>query len=138
VLTYEMLSRLPFPRDLRNVPLYASCHHERPNGEGYHRGLKNGEIPLQARIIAVADVFEALTAPDRPYKKPLSLSTALSIMVKAGRNRELDPDLVELFLSAKLYLPYGQKYMTPGNLDLENLPPCPEELLRGENHAKRI
>ena len=128
-LTFKLLSRLPFPRDLKNVPFYASSHHEKLNGQGYPRGLKGDEIPLQARLIAVADVFEALTAPDRPYKKPMPLSTALKILAQAAKKQELDSQVVELFLREKIYSPYGEKHLAPSSLDWENIPESPAELL---------
>ena len=70
-LSYELLDVFPYPEHLKQVPFYAGCHHEKLNGEGYPNGYKEEQLPLQARIIAIADVFEGLTAPDRPYKKPL-------------------------------------------------------------------
>ncbi|RMF94219.1 MAG: GAF domain-containing protein [Nitrospinota bacterium] len=101
--TKDMLSKIPFTKNLRNVPLYAGAHHEMLDGSGYPEGLKGEQIPLQARILAVVDVYEALTAPDRPYKKPMPAEQALQVLrSEAGRGR-LDKDLVELFIEERVY-----------------------------------
>ena len=92
-LSYELLDKLPYPEHLKQVPFYAGCHHEKLNGEGYPNGYKEEQLPLQARIIAIADVFEGLTAPDRPYKKPYKLSKALKILKFMVNDGEIDPTL---------------------------------------------
>ena len=84
-LSYELLDKLPYPDHLKQVPFYAGCHHEKLNGEGYPNGYTENQLPLQARIIAIADVFEGLTAPDRPYKEPYKLSKALNILFSGGK-----------------------------------------------------
>lgn len=116
-VTKKMLSQLPFPKKLRNVPLYAGAHHETINGKGYPLGLKGSEIPLQARILALADIFEALTAFDRPYRKGKTLSEALSIMSFMVKDGHIDTDLYDLFIREKIYLDYAQKHLSPEQID---------------------
>jgi HD-GYP domain-containing protein (c-di-GMP phosphodiesterase class II) len=106
-VAFKMLSQLPFPKKLHNVPLYASEHHEKLDGSGYPKGLTLINLPLQSRIIAVADIFEALTARDRPYRKPIDVSQALKIMDFMKKDNHIDPDIYELFVGTKLY----EKYM---------------------------
>lgn len=106
-VAYKMLSQLPFPKKLRNVPVYASEHHEKLNGSGYPDGLTSKNLPLQSRIIAVADIFEALTARDRPYRKPMHISQALKIMDFMKKDNHIDPDIYDLFVESRLY----EKYM---------------------------
>lgn len=121
-LTYKMLSQLPFPKKLRRVPEFAAAHHECLNGTGYPFGLKEDQIPLQSRIIALADVFEALTAKDRPYKKAKSLSEALKILSFMVKDRHIDPNLFEFFVKEKIYLDYAKKELSPAQIDTEDLP----------------
>ncbi len=102
-MTYKMLSELPFPKKLKQIPIFAAYHHERIDGKGYPKGVKGEEIPLQARIIAVADIFEALTARDRPYKRALTTSEAVEILIQLGKSGHLDPDLVAFFVEHRLY-----------------------------------
>jgi HD-GYP domain-containing protein (c-di-GMP phosphodiesterase class II) len=102
-VTKKMLDKIPFTKKLKNVPLYAAGHHECPNGKGYPLGLKGDELPIQARIMAIADFYEALTAPDRPYKKALPQDVALDIANKVAKENRLDKDLFDLFLSNKIY-----------------------------------
>jgi HD-GYP domain-containing protein (c-di-GMP phosphodiesterase class II) len=108
-VTYKILTHLPFPRKLINVPEYASGHHEKLDGSGYPRHLKAENMSLQARILAVADIFEALTARDRPYKKPMLLSQALEIMCRMKDDNHIDPDIYNLFIENKLYEKYFLK-----------------------------
>ena len=115
-LSYELLDKLPYPEHLKQVPFYAGCHHEKLNGEGYPNGYKEEQLPLQARIIAIADVFEGLTAPDRPYKKPYKLSKALKILKFMVNDGEIDPNLFRLLITKKLYLKYAHE-----NLDSEQI-----------------
>ncbi len=111
VFTKKILEPLPFPRSMSRVPEFAAMHHEKLDGSGYPEGLSGEAIPLQARILAVADVFEALTARDRPYKKPMSLEKALQIMGFMKKDRHLDPDLVDFFIQNKIYEKYSVKYL---------------------------
>jgi HD-GYP domain-containing protein (c-di-GMP phosphodiesterase class II) len=113
-----MLCQLPFPKKLRNVSYYASSHHERIDGAGYPFGLKGNEIPLQGRIIALADIFEALTAKDRPYKKEKTLSEAIKIMGYMVKDNHIDRDLFELFIKERIHLDYAKKELTPSQIDM--------------------
>ena len=117
VATIKMLEKLPYPKALRNVPLLAGAHHERMDGSGYPKGLTREEIPVQGRIIGVADVFEALTAKDRPYKKGKTLMEALRIMGAMCEEGHLDPDLVDVFIDDKVYLRYAEQHLDPEQID---------------------
>jgi HD-GYP domain-containing protein (c-di-GMP phosphodiesterase class II) len=118
VQTIIMLEKLPYPRHLREVPLLAGCHHETMDGRGYPKRLTSAGMPLAARMMAIADIFEALTASDRPYKKAKTLSEALRIMQYMKEDRHIDPDLFELFLSSGVHLDYGRRFLRPEQLDL--------------------
>lgn len=116
-MTIRMLESLPWPRDLHNVPEYAGGHHERMDGKGYPRGLRGDQMSLQARMMAIADIFEALTAKDRPYKTGKSLSESLRILGGFKERQHIDPDLFDLFVRRKVYLEYANKYMDPAQID---------------------
>jgi HD-GYP domain-containing protein (c-di-GMP phosphodiesterase class II) len=118
-VTYRMLRELPYPEHLKNIPDIASSHHETLDGKGYPRGLHDAELSIQARIIAIADIFEALTASDRPYKKAKTLSETLGIMNNMQKNRHIDPDLYQLFVEHKLYLKYAKEYLKPEQVDID-------------------
>jgi HD-GYP domain-containing protein (c-di-GMP phosphodiesterase class II) len=118
VETIRMLEALPFPRHLRRVPEYAGAHHERMDGKGYPKGLYAGDLSIPARMMAIADVFEALTADDRPYKKAKKLSEAMRIMGAMKRDHHLDPELFDLFVRSKTYLRYAEKYLAPDLRDV--------------------
>ncbi|PLX79987.1 MAG: phosphohydrolase, partial [Desulfuromonas sp.] len=117
VATINMLESLPFPKHLRNIPQIAGAHHERLDGKGYPNGLLSEEIPLQGRMLALADIFEALTASDRPYRTPVPLSKALTIMGYMIKEGHLDPELFRLFIDRQLYSGYAEKYLTPEQID---------------------
>ncbi len=117
VRTIKMLESLPFPRHLKNVPEIAGGHHERMDGKGYPRGLTREEMSVQARLMGIADIFEALTAADRPYKKPMTLSQALDILGKMKLDGHIDPDLFDIFVEQKVYLDYALKYLRPEQID---------------------
>lgn len=119
VMTYRMLSQLPFPKKLSRVPVYAASHHERLDGTGYPRGLKDAELPLQSRILALADIFEALTAADRPYKKGKTLSEALKIMGFMAKDRHIDKDLFDFFINEGIHLEYARRELQPHQVDVE-------------------
>ncbi len=124
LVTSEMLDELTFPKKYRNVPLYASSHHEKLNGKGYPRQLEESNLPLQARIISIADLYEALTASDRPYKKGKTLSETMRIMGFMAKDREIDKDILDLFIDTKLYLDYAEEYLKPeqiDNIDVEKI-----------------
>jgi len=116
-ITYRMLSQMPFPKKLKNVPDYASSHHELLNGEGYPQGLKGDEISLQARILALADVFEALTASDRPYREGNTLSQALKILGFMVKDNQLDHDIYNLFVNEKIYIDYARRELCASQID---------------------
>lgn len=117
VQTIRMLEALPFPRNLRRVPEYAGGHHERMDGTGYPRGIYAGDMSVPARIMAIADVFEALTATDRPYKKGKPLSEAMSIMGKMKRHNHLDPALFDLFVQSGVYRRYAEHFLPRALID---------------------
>jgi len=115
--TIAMLEALPWPRHLARVPEYAGGHHERMDGGGYPKGLTSAQMPLPARMICIADVFEALTAPDRPYKAAKSLSESLAILGRMREGGHVDPDLFDVFVRRKVYRDYAAKYMNPAQID---------------------
>ena len=121
-VSIKMLSQLPFSRKLKKVPDYAGGHHECLNGRGYPRGLTAERLPLQARIMAIADVFEALTARDRPYKKPMPLSQAFRILLAMAKEGSLDPDVVELCLKEGVLLEYARRELNPDQIDVTQVP----------------
>ncbi len=117
VATIKMLEALPWPKHLRNVPEFAGGHHERMDGKGYPKGLTKDQMSLQARMLGLADVFEALTAADRPYKSGKTLSEALKIMGFMKRDHHIDPDLFQIFIQDRLYLKYAEKFLNPNQID---------------------
>lgn len=117
-VTVRMLESLPWPRHLRNVPEYAGGHHERMDGKGYPRGLRGEQMSVQARLMAIADIFEALTACDRPYKKGKMLSESLDILGKFALNGHIDPQLFDIFIRSKVYSEFAQQHMDPRQIDV--------------------
>jgi HD-GYP domain-containing protein (c-di-GMP phosphodiesterase class II) len=117
VATIKMLESLPWPKHLQRVPEYAGGHHERMDGKGYPKGLKRDEMSVQARIMGIADIFEALTARDRPYKEGMKLSQALSILANFSKNGHIDPDLFDVFVQQKVYLQYAEQYLNASQID---------------------
>ncbi len=117
VVTIKMLESLPWPRHLKNVPEYAGGHHERMDGKGYPRGLTREQMSVQARVMGIADIFEALTAKDRPYKKGKTLTESLTILGKLKLNGHIDPDLFDIFMHEKVYLDYAQQFLHPEQID---------------------
>jgi HD-GYP domain-containing protein (c-di-GMP phosphodiesterase class II) len=117
VQTISMLEALPFPRNLQRVPEYAAGHHEKMDGSGYPRGLYAGDMSVPARLMAIADVFEALTAQDRPYKSAKKLSETMKIMGAMKRDNHLDPDLFDLFVSTGVYRDYAKRYLPVALID---------------------
>jgi len=115
--TIKMLEALPWPRHLSNVPEYAGGHHERMDGKGYPRGLTREQMSIQARIMGIADIFEALTAKDRPYKPGKTLSESLEILGKFKLNGHIDPDLFDVFVREKVFLRYAQQFLDPEQID---------------------
>ena len=117
VQTIKMLSSLPFPEELKNVPNIAGNHHEQLDGTGYPRGLKREQLSIQDRILAIADVFEALTAADRPYKVAKTLSESLQILAFMVKDEHLDGALFKLFVDSKAYLDYAKRHLKPEQID---------------------
>ena len=117
VQTLIMLSELPFPKHLRNVPAIAAGHHEEMDGTGYPKRLHREEMSPQARMMAIADIFEALTAIDRPYKKGKTLSEAMKIMSFMKKDQHIDPDLFDLLLRSGVYRDYAARFMRPEQID---------------------
>ena len=117
VATIKMLETLPWPRHLRNVPEYAGGHHERMDGKGYPRGLTRAQMSVQARMMGIADIFEALTAADRPYKSGMKLSQALAIMQKMKDGGHIDPDLFDVFVRERVYQRYAERFLDPAQID---------------------
>jgi HD-GYP domain-containing protein (c-di-GMP phosphodiesterase class II) len=123
VQTLVMLAQLPFPKHLRQVPEIAGGHHEKMDGSGYPRGLTREQMSPMARMLAIADIFEALTAVDRPYKKGKTLSQAIAIMADMKRKQHIDPDLFDLFLRTGVYREYAEKFMRPEQIDAVDIAP---------------
>ena len=117
VATIKMLEALPWPTHLHNVPEYAGGHHERMDGKGYPRGLKREQMSIQARVMGIADIFEALTAKDRPYKRGKTLSESLKILGNFRLNGHIDPDLFDIFVRRKVYLRYAQQFLDRDQID---------------------
>ena len=117
VATIKMLEQLPWPHHLENVPEYAGGHHERMDGKGYPKGLTREQMSVQARVMGIADIFEALTARDRPYKEGMKLSQAVSILANFRRNGHIDPDLFEVFMRERVYQKYAEAFLDPKQID---------------------
>ncbi|MCS6960778.1 MAG: HD domain-containing phosphohydrolase [Pseudanabaenaceae cyanobacterium SKYGB_i_bin29] len=117
VVTIKMLESLPYPKNLRRVPEYAGGHHERMDGKGYPRGLTREQMSIPARMMGIADIFEALSASDRPYKPGKKLSECLHILGKMKLDNHIDPDLFDLFIREKVYLKYAQMFLPPEQID---------------------
>lgn len=131
-VTIDMLESLPWPRHLKNVPEYAGGHHERMDGKGYPRGLTREQMSIQARCMGIADIFEALTAKDRPYKKGKTLTESLTILGRFKLNGHIDPDLFDVFMWEKVYEKYAKEFLDPEQIDAVDVsripgyqpPPC--------------
>ncbi|WP_421222515.1 HD domain-containing phosphohydrolase [Aeromonas sp. 602293] len=123
IQTIIMLEKLPFPANLKQVPEIAGGHHEKMDGTGYPKRLKRDEMSIPARMMAIADIFEALTAGDRPYKKAKSLSEAIRIMGFMQQDHHIDPELFALFLRSGVFLRYAKRYMSPELIDEVDISP---------------
>ncbi len=117
VQTIMMLERLPFPKHLRRAPEIAGGHHETMIGTGYPKKLTGDQMSTTARMMAIADIFEALTASDRPYKKAKTLSESIRILGAMRKDHHIDPDLFELFLTSGVYLEYAEQYLGADQID---------------------
>jgi len=125
VVTIKMLESLPWPRHLKKVPEYAGGHHERMDGKGYPRGLTRDQMSVQARVMGIADIFEALTAKDRPYKVGKTLTESLTILGKFKLGGHIDPDLFDIFIREKVYLDYARQFLAPEQIDEVDLSRIP-------------
>jgi hypothetical protein len=117
VATIKMLEALPWPKHLKNVAEYAGGHHERMDGKGYPKGLTRGQMSVQARVMGIADIFEALTAKDRPYKKGKTLSESLDILGRFSLNGHIDPELFDVFVRKKVYRRYAELFLDKEQID---------------------
>ncbi len=117
VITIDMLEKLPYPKKLRHIPEFAGGHHEKLDGTGYPKGLTGDQMSVQAKIMAIADIFEALTAADRPYKDGKKLSQAIRIMGLMKKDCEIDKELFEIFVKKGVYKLYAEKYLNKSQLD---------------------
>ncbi|KQP15230.1 phosphohydrolase [Pseudorhodoferax sp. Leaf267] len=118
VATIRMLEQVPWPKHLRNVPEFAGGHHERMDGRGYPKGLTRNQMSLQARMLGIADIFEALTAVDRPYKVGMKVSKALEIMVRFKKSGHIDPDLFDVFMREGVYRRYAERFLDAEQYDV--------------------
>jgi HD-GYP domain-containing protein (c-di-GMP phosphodiesterase class II) len=117
VVTINMLESLNYPNDLKRVPEYAGGHHERMDGKGYPKGLTREQMSVPARVMGIADIFEALTSKDRPYKKAKTLTESLHILGKMKLDNHIDPDLFDIFVREKIYLKYAHQFLEPEQID---------------------
>lgn len=122
-VTIDMLEGLPFPKQLKRVPEYAGGHHEKMNGTGFPRGLTREQMSIPARMMAIADIFEALTAKDRPYKDPMKISLSLNIMKRMVEDEHIDPDLFQLFVKSRVWEKYAERVLSPEQLDIDDPTP---------------
>ncbi|MEJ1297634.1 MAG: HD domain-containing phosphohydrolase [Candidatus Sedimenticola sp. (ex Thyasira tokunagai)] len=113
----KMLNGLRFPGYLKNVPEYAGCHHEHIDGSGYPRGLTGEQMSIPARMMCVADIFEAVTARDRPYRDPIKLSQALAILCRMTLGNQLDADIMDVFIGDKVYMRYAEQFLDESQID---------------------
>jgi response regulator RpfG family c-di-GMP phosphodiesterase len=117
VMTIKMLGELPFPKHLKNVPEYAGGHHERMDGKGYPQGLTREQLSIPARMMGIADIFEALTSSDRPYKKGKKLSECLRILGFMKQDGHIDPDIFDVFIKEKVYMRYAEEFLPKEQID---------------------
>jgi HD-GYP domain-containing protein (c-di-GMP phosphodiesterase class II) len=129
IITIDMLESLPFPKHLKRVPEFAGGHHEKMDGTGYPKKLTRDEMSVPARMMAIADIFEALTAGDRPYKKAKKLSECLRIMGFMKLDNHIDPDLFDVFIDEKVYLKYAEAYLQEDQIDEIDLSKVPGYVL---------
>ena len=116
-ITIDMLNKLPYPKNLKNIPEFAGGHHEKMDGTGYPKGLKADQMSPQAKIMAIADIYEALTAADRPYKDGKKLSQAMRIMGFMKNDYHIDEDLFEIFVSSGVYKQYADEHVSNSQID---------------------
>ena len=116
-ITIDMLEELPYPKNLKNIPEFAGGHHEKMDGTGYPKGLKADQMSPQAKIMAIADIYEALTAADRPYKEGKKLSQAMRIMGFMKNDYHIDEDLFEIFVNSGVYKKYAEDHVASNQID---------------------
>ena len=121
VVTLEMLEGLPFPKNLKRVPEYAGGHHEKMDGSGFPRGLTREQMSIPARMMAIADIFEALTSKERPYKDPMKLSQALGILKRMKEDDHIDPEIHELFVKSRVWETYAEKELLEQQKDVTDI-----------------
>jgi len=122
-VTIQMLESLPFPKNLKRVPEYAGGHHEKMDGTGFPKGLKREQMSWPARMMAIADIFEALTASERPYKPAMKISQALTILQRMRDQQHIDSDLYQLFLRNRVWEVYAKQFLRAEQLDVEDYLP---------------
>jgi hypothetical protein len=122
-VTIDMLESLPFPKKLQRVTEYAAGHHEKMDGSGYPKGLTRDQMSIPARIMAIADIFEALTSQDRPYKDPMPISVALGILKKMRDSNHIDADLYRVFVQDRVWKRYGDAALAPAQIDVADPSP---------------
>ncbi len=115
--SWRWLMALPFPRKQKRLPLYAGAHHEHLNGTGYPNNIAASQMPIQSRILAIADIYEALVANDRPYKEPMKLSVAMDILGKMVKDEKLDGELMRIFLLSGDYMLFAEEHLDPAQID---------------------
>ncbi|TFW73442.1 phosphohydrolase [Methylotenera oryzisoli] len=125
VVTISMLDSLPYPQSLARVPEYACGHHEHMDGSGYPKGLTRAQMSVPARVMGIADIFEALTSKDRPYKKAKTLSESLAILGRMKVDNHIDPELFDIFIREGIYLKYAQEFLEPEQIDHVDLTQIP-------------
>lgn len=116
-MTIKMLGKLPFPKHLENVPEYAGGHHERMDGKGYPNGLTREQMSIPARVMGIADIFEALSASDRPYKSGKPLTECLKILGFMKKDHHVDPDIFDVFINEKIYMKYAEAFLPKDQID---------------------
>jgi HD-GYP domain-containing protein (c-di-GMP phosphodiesterase class II) len=116
--TIDLLNNLSYPDHLVNVPEIAGGHHERMDGSGYPHGVPGKELSLRARILAIADVFEALTSPDRPYKSPMRLSEAMTVLGQMRDEQQIDPDLYDVFVRERVFERFARGHLDKTQIDI--------------------
>ena len=121
IMSIKMLEQIPFPEELNRIPEYAGTHHETMIGTGYPKQLTKEQLSIPSRVMAIADIFEALTASDRPYKQAKTLSQALKIMSFMVKDQHIDGDLFNLFLRSNIYMEYAKTSLKPEQIDKVNI-----------------
>lgn len=134
VHTQNFLNHIPWTKEFQNIPTIAAAHHEKLDGSGYPYGMKEDEIPLPSKIMTIADIYDALTASDRPYKPAMNAEKAIDILVSEADRGLLDSDLVQVFVDAKVYHAIDtQEYTTSSDFQSFSHHPCDFDLHRHDH-----